>query len=132
MLISANFGQCAVADAGVSCRRSRINAVPQAQQRLRWRQRRLASRLGVTIGAIVLAFSGAACSQLPGGDISCGQFLDEDIVSQEDIVEKALSENALSTENYADLALTTQQLRNSCSNARESLTISDILSGTVD
>jgi hypothetical protein len=85
-----------------------INAGPQARQQLRWRRRHLANRLGVTVGAIVLALSGAACGHLPGGEISCGQFLDEDIVSQEDIVEKALSENGLSTNNYADLALTTQ------------------------
>ena len=133
MFISTNFGKYAVASAVDPRSRMLINAGPQARQQLRWRQRHLANRLGVTVGAIVLALSGAACGHLPGGEISCDQFLDEDIVSQEDIAEKALSENGLSTKNYADLALTTQQLRNSCSNAGDpSLTINDILGGTAD
>lgn len=110
-----------------------MNAEPQARKRLRWCRRRLANRLGVAIGAVVLALGGAACNDIPGGEISCGQFLDEDIVSQEDIVDKALSENGLSTANYADLALTTQQLRNSCSRAGDrSVTLNEIVGGTVD
>ena len=128
MVIPAKFGNYVVAAVVNPCSPSQINAGPQARQRLRWHPRRLANRLGVTVGAIAFALSSAACGHLPGGELSCGQFLDEGLVRQEDIVETALSENGLSTENYANPALTTQQLRNYCSKAGDpSLTINDIL-----
>jgi hypothetical protein len=108
-----------------------MNALLEARQRPCEPRRRSAKWLGVLIGGIIPIIGGAACSALPGGEISCGKFLNEDIVSQEDIVDKALSQNGLSADDYADLALTTQQLRNSCSRARDkSVTLNDILGGS--
>ena len=108
-------------------------AVFQARHRHCEPRRCSAKWLGVLIGGIVLVIGGAACSVLPGGEISCGKFLNEDIVNQEDIVDKALGQNGLSADDYADLALTTQQLRNSCSRAGDqSVTLNDIIGGSVD
>lgn len=80
----------------------------------------------VAVGA-VCCFGAVGCDTLPGGEISCAEFRDQDFLTQEDIVDKALSQHDRTAEDHVDLTIITQHVRNDCAKT-ESATVGDLIS----